>query len=367
MISGMILNTHFSKRLLLIAIIAAMALVVGPNNVQAQSSKVGTTAAPFLTMGTGSKASALGNSYTAMASGSDALFWNPAGISYRGEYFDELGSLLYSNYQWFAGIDYNAFGFTLPISANQVVGLSLVHLDYGQMDVTTVTQPDGTGERFTPTDLMIGLSFAQPLTESFYIGGTFKYIQQNIWDMTAKTVAVDIGFVLQTQYVNGLRLGASLMNFGGKMQMDGVDSQIFIDPDLDYGSNNDQVPVRYKMDEWNLPIQFKFGVAVPAIKQDYFRWDLMAESHQTNDQYLNADLGSEFRFMTNSTHFTGRVGYKDMPLSRDFNLDHVDSHWTFGIGLETQFDNSFRIGVDVAYIPFNNLGYARMFDMRFYF
>ena len=363
----MFLTKRIQHNILLVFGFLVLLSVSTAVDTRAQSSKVGTTAAPFLTLGTGSRASALGNSYTAMASGGDALFWNPAGISYSGERFQELGSLMYSNYQWFAGIDYNAFGVTLPITAQQVVGLSLSHVNYGEMDVTTVTQPDGTGEKFTTTDLMIGVSYAQPLTSQFYIGGTVKYIQQDIWDMTAKTMAVDIGFILQTEYLNGLRLGASLMNFGGKMQLDGVDTQIFIDPEEDYGSNNDQIPVRYKMDEWNLPIQFKFGVAVPVIKQKYIRWDVMAESHQTNDQYLNADLGTEFRFMTNSTHFVLRAGYKDLPLSRDFHLDHVDSHWTFGTGLETQFNNSFRVGLDVAYIPFDNLGYARMFDLRFYF
>ena len=44
-------------------------------------SRAGTTAATFLTIGTGARGSSLGHAYTAIASGPDALFWNPGGAS----------------------------------------------------------------------------------------------------------------------------------------------------------------------------------------------------------------------------------------------------------------------------------------------
>jgi hypothetical protein len=108
-------------------------------------------------------------------------------------------------------------------------------------------------------------------------------------------------------------------------------------------------------------------VAVPVIKSKYVQWEVLAESDQTNDQHLNADFGTEFKFMTNSTHFSVRAGYKDFGLSQDFKSTDVDSHWTFGVGLDTKFISSFRFGIDAAYVPFRNLGYARMLDFRIYF
>ena len=84
-------------------------------------SKVGTTAAPFLTLGTGSRASALGHAYTASANGADALFWNVSGIAIP--YEEKRGGVFFSNYQMFADIDYNAFGVAIPVSSKGVIGV----------------------------------------------------------------------------------------------------------------------------------------------------------------------------------------------------------------------------------------------------
>jgi hypothetical protein len=333
-----------------------LALPVGSN----AQSKVGTTAAPFLTLGTGARATSLGHAFTATATGADALFWNPASSAIRNVANAPNGSLFFTHYEWFAGIQYNAFGVTVPVMSNSVIGFSMAALNYGSMDVRTVDQPNGTGETFQSSDLMVGLSYAQPLTRNFYFGGTAKYIRQTIWDMQAQTMAVDVGFILLTDYLNGLRLAASIQNFGGSMQMDGINSQIFIDPYPLNSGSNDRVPTRYETDQWELPIQFKFGVAVPLLISKHVQWEVMAESHQTNDQYLNIDTGTELRLRTNTAQLNLRAGYKDV------GLTNVDSHFSFGVGIETRF-SGVRMGMDMGYVPMNRLGDTKMVDMRVYF
>lgn len=330
-----------------------------PGTVLAQS-KVGTTAAPFLTLGTGARATALGHAFTATATGSDALFWNPAAAAIKESTGSPNGSLLFSHYDWFAGIKYNAFGVTVPVMRNSIIGFSMASLNYGGMDVRTVDQPNGTGQTFQSSDLMVGLSYAQPLTRNFYFGGTAKLVRQTIWDMQAQTIALDIGFILLTDYLNGLRLAASIQNFGGSMQMEGINGQIFIDPFPNNSGSNDRVPTRFETDEWELPIQFKFGVAVPVIKTDYVRLEVMTESHQTNDQYLNIDSGTELQFLYNTTQLNFRAGYKD------FGIKNVDSHLTFGMGVISRI-SGVRLGVDVGYVPYDRLGETKMIDMRVYF
>lgn len=321
--------------------------------------KVGTTAATFLTLGTGARGVALGDAYMASARGADALFWNPAGMAIPVD-DTPMGSIFFTNYDWVVDIGYNAVGFSLPVASNRMLGVSFAKVDYGRMDVTTLDEPDGTGERFGASDMVFGLSYAQPLTNQFYFGGTAKYVSQKIWDMSANTVAIDIGFVLITRYVNGIRLAATMQNFGGKMQMDGVNTEIFVDPFNETDGNNESIPVRYKLDEWSLPISFKFGIAVPVVKTKFVQWELMAESHQTNDQYLNADVGSELRFMFNGTNLNFRAGYRDLP------LNDIDTHAVFGAGLDTPI-RGLRFGFDAAYIPFDRLGSATLIDLRLSF
>jgi hypothetical protein len=178
--------------------------------------------------------------------------------------------------------------------------------------------------------------------------------------MQAQTMAVDVGFILLTDYLNGLRLAASIQNFGGSMQMDGINSQIFIDPFPLNSGSNDRVPTRFETDEWELPIQFKFGVAVPVVNTKNLQWEVMTESHQTNDQYLNIDSGTELRLRTNTAQLNLRAGYKD------FGLTNVDSHFSFGVGIETRI-SGVQLGMDVGYVPMDRLGDTKMIDMRVYF
>ncbi len=335
-------------------------LVIGLDHSAVAQSRVGTTAAPFLTLGTGARGSALGHAYTAMASGPDALFWNPgaASVPHRGEY---RGGAFFTHHNWFAGINYNAAAVVVPVTGSGVIGLSLASVDYGRMDVTTVFDPDGTGETFTATDLAIGVTYSTPLTPSFYFGGTAKYIRQSIRDMSAQTGAVDFGFVLTTNYLNGMKIAATLMNFGGKMTMSGVNSQIAVDVAQNISGSNEDIPAELKMDSWNLPLQFKFGVALPVVDMNNVQFVVLADANQSNDNDLNSDLGAQLRYDTRTVTFDARFGYKDLFLD-----DNVDSHFSYGAGLEVRV-SKVRFGFDYSYVPFDALSDTQMIDFRVYF
>jgi len=337
--------------------LAVVLLLAGtPRGALAQS-RVGSSVASFLTIGTGARGSALGHAYTATTSGADALSWNPAGAARTGG-VSQRGSVFFSHANWLADINYNAFGFVVPVTGSGVAGISLVQMDYGRMAVRTVDAPEGTGESFGATDLAIGLTYAQPLTDRFFIGGSGKFIQQRIYDMSASTFAFDIGFVLQSDYFGGLRLAASIMNFGGLMQMSGVNNRVFVDIDETYSGSNVAIPAQIETGRWNLPLSFKFGAALPVVQRQGVRLELLADANQTNDNNLNVDMGSEATVEMNGVAVSLRGGYKDAGLG-----DQVLSHWTFGGGLQFEV-SGIRFGTDYAYVPFDALGNVSMLDFR---
>jgi len=49
-------------------------------------SKVGTTAAPFLSIEVGSRAIGMGGAFVALANDASALYWNPAGLARMGNH-----------------------------------------------------------------------------------------------------------------------------------------------------------------------------------------------------------------------------------------------------------------------------------------
>lgn len=347
-------NKKIFGRVAMLLLACAMVLI-SADRVSAQS-RVATSAASFLTIGSGARGSSLGHAYTATATGADALLWNPAGAA-RTVHGGGKGSLFFSHTDWLVGINYDAFGLVIPAAGQGVVGISLAQMDYGRMIVRTVDLPEGTGETFGASDLLIGVSYAQPLTDRFFIGGTGKYIGQRIYDMSASTFAFDIGFVLQTDYFNGMRIAASIMNFGGLMKMDGVNSRVFVDIDPTSSGSNDALPATLETTGWDLPLSFKFGVALPLVKTDLVAWELLADAHQTNDNGLNMDMGTEMRFSVSPAALNLRVGYKDMP------LDNTYSHLTFGAGVDMTL-SGVRFGADYGYVPFVDLGNVSMLDFR---
>lgn len=339
-------------------ILLLAALTIAPM-ANAQS-RAGTTAGTFLTIGTGARGSSLGHAYTSIATGADALFWNPGGASvpYQGRY---RGGAFFTHHDWLAGIEYNAASVVVPAVGQGVIGLAIASVDYGSMDVRTVAAPEGTGETFDAGDMSIGLSYAMPLTPQFHFGGTAKYVTQRIRDMSASTIAFDFGFVLATDYFNGMKIAASIMNFGGKMQMDGINSESNIDIAPGNSGTSESIPVRIRMDRWDLPIAFKFGVAVPVVKTGNIEVLALADANQTNDNNLNSDFGGQFRYSTRTVTFDARVGYKDA-----FLEDNVDSHLSYGVGLDVQV-SGVRFGFDYGFVPFDLLDNVQMLDFRVHF
>lgn len=351
-----------TKKLILTQLILVLAFTM----VQGQTgneSRAGTTAGQFLTMGVGAKGAALGNANSVYVSGAEALFWNPAGISVKND-GGTFSSGFISVNQYFVDVDIYGAGLVFPIGKKpgRVLGLGLNFVDYGRMDVRTVEDPEGIGATFGAHDLSIAFTYAQNLTESFHFGGSVKFIQQKIYDMVAEAVAIDMGFLLKTEYINGLTIGAAITNFGNDLQMTGINSETFVDLDPQHEGNNEGIIGNVKLNSWELPLSFKFGVHVPAIKRENLELLLLSEVQQTNDNNLNLDSGTQLSYLSNTVKFHVRGGYRDLFLG-----DNVDAHFTYGAGFTLKTQTGMAIGVDFAQVPFEYLGQTTIVDVKLYF
>ena len=339
----------------LVALAVALAAASGP---AAAQDRVATTAAPFLTLGTGARGQSLGHAYTAAATGADALFWNPAGAARRDA--QVRGDVFLTQHEWIADIRYNAAGVTLPIGRDgSVLGVSVASVGYGRDAVRTEREPEGTGDTFGANDFSFGLSYARPLTDAFYFGGTAKVVRQQIWDMSATGFAADFGISLDTGF-NGVQLAASIQNFGTKMRMGGINAQRFVDVDEGTQGNNENVTAQLEMEGWDLPLSFRFGASAPLVRAGGAELRILADAQQTNDNVLNADVGGLLSYDAGLVGLELRGGY------RDAFVEDVDNHLSFGGGIRADVQG-YSIGVDVAYLPFDLLGSATLFDLRLEF
>jgi hypothetical protein len=306
-------------------------------------SKVGTTAAQFLKIGVGARAMGLGGSFTALANDVSTLYWNPAGITNLRGF-----SFAVAHTEWFANISHDFAGIVYPLSSSDAVALSVVALNTGEQEVTTVTQPEGTGIYYDVSDLSIGLSYARALTDRFTVGVTVKYIQQNLYNESANTFAVDIGTFLRTGF-HDLIIAMNMSNFGGSMQLEGRDLIALTDINNQV-SGNYNPDARLKTEPWPLPLIFRVGIAMdlvggndPIVHSENNRFTLAIDGVHPNDNTEKVNIGGEYAWNEN---VFARLGYK---------INYDMEKWTFGVGLKFNIGSN-QVGFDYALINFNDLG-----------
>lgn len=173
--------------------------------------------APFLFLGAGARAAALGQAYTAVANDATAVYWNPAGTPFLPR---QTASLTH------VGLQGDAFVYDQAAWARSWgkggVGIGVQHFSAGALD-----RADGTGVSqgtFAPRDVAVLLSLARA-GRAGSVGVNAKWIQRRV-DGTARAVVADIG-VLTPFFAGGrLRLAAVAANLGGRLRFEDIEEKI---------------------------------------------------------------------------------------------------------------------------------------------
>jgi len=335
--------------------IIILLIIIGilPLSAQDELSKVATGMGQFLKIGAGARGTALGDAYSALTTDVTALYWNPAGILKTGRPAIALGRTAL-----FADITYDFLGVVYPVNENNSIGISVLYLNSGEMELTTIEEPEGSGQNFDAASYAIGLSLARRLTERFDLGLTVKLVTERLWREQASTLAFDVGSQFDTG-IYGMKLGMSLTNFGGKMKLDG--------PDLDQNYTNENTGAEYeagsrlKTEEWPIPLIFRLGIAVDllgknseVVQNDLHRLTLCLEGNDPVDHILRYNMGMEYEW---NELIALRAGYKN-------NYDAAD--FTAGFGFDFN-----KIGLnarlDYALNDYGILGYVHNYSLQFMF
>ena len=315
-------------------------------------SKTGITAATFLSIEIGARAKSMGGAYVALANDVSALYWNPAGLTTLGQ-----NAIMFSHSEWLADVNLDFAGASIPVGNFGIIGVSVTSLSMPDMEVTTVFEPEGTGEFFSAGDLAIGLSYARNLTHRFAMGFNVKFIQEKIFHMTAKTAAFDFGTLFRTNF-NNMILGFSVSNFGGDLKLSGIDTQVEHDIAPGEFGNNERIFANLETEKFQLPLIFRVGVAMDVLSTEKNRVTLALDAivPNDNDQYLN--VGGEYTF---NELISLRGGYKTLL------LEESQESITLGVGLHSKLFGSSRFRLDYAYGDFGLLNNIQEFSASIYF
>ena len=235
------------------------------------ASRTGTAAAQFLQLGVSARATGMGETFVALVDDASGAFYNPgvlALIENRQAFFNHTNLP--------AGLAHYFGSFILPTNSMGTFALSFIALTTGDIPVTVAFQGP-TGENFSATEIAIGLTYSKSLTDRFAIGGTAKFIAQDLAGFDSRTVAFDIGTIYFAGYRHA-RLGMSISNFG---------------PDITFGSESD---VGFESQSFPMPLTFRFGVAVDLMYSDDSKLWLTGQLNQPNDNLRYQSIGLEYGY-----------------------------------------------------------------------
>ena len=212
--------------------------------------KVATSAANWLKIESGARSIGMGGSQVASGIGISAIPYNPSCVTYlKGEQ-----EVYYSKVNYLAGITHNTIAYGRKMSFSDYIGIHLFYLDSGPIGVTTLWEPDGTGEDYRVTNYALRLVYARLMTDRLRIGGSIKYIREEIYTMSMQSFLADIGSNFDTG-IAGIMLGMSVSNFGPDVQFHGQGLEVGVS---DTTSRDGKVIEN--TEKFPLPLVFRLGI-----------------------------------------------------------------------------------------------------------
>ncbi len=297
-------------------------------------SKTGTIIGQFLKIEPSARIAAIGNAGAALYGDASGIFYNPASLGRIGG-----ADVEFSYNKWLADITYNYVAATYNAGSIGTFALIGTSLNSGEMDVRTVEQPLGTGERFTVNDIAIGIGYGLMLTDRVSIGIQVNYVSEAIWHSSLATFGINFG--VQYQLLDEkFTIGASVANFGGRASYEGRDLYLNYDFDPKKFGDNDQLPAMLRTDGYSLPTIFRAGASYVFDFDTDYQLLVSADAIHPNDNSESIAVGGE---LTLFNLLALRGGY------RNLFLTNAEGGATFGAGIHFIMGGGYDVRFDYAF------------------
>jgi len=246
------------KKLLIILVFAPMLLFVN-NKISAQ----GEAAVTFLLLAPDSRAGGIGESGSAVADNSAAIFWNPAGIAFLT---GSEASITHSNWLPQFGLDDLFYDYLTYRQYIEDIGgsitSSITYMNFGEFIRTGEGSPDPIGT-FRSFDAAFTIGYATKLHSDWGLGLNFRLIHSRLSDKptageqgsgVATSVSFDIAAIWRPETLNLPLIG----DFGNRLSL-GVNLSN-IGPKIYYIDQSQADPI---------PTNFRFGTAFRLMEDEY--------------------------------------------------------------------------------------------------
>ena len=305
-----------------------MVLLIATSVYAGDVSRKGTTGADYLLIPVSARGIATGGAFVANLTGLESIYYNPAGLD-----MSTGTEFMFSYMDYLADIKISYLGASTNFGDFGSIGFTLKSLAFGDINITTVDFPDGTGSTYSPSYLTLGLTYSKVITDRIAVGSNIKILNESIQDVSASGWAIDFG--VQYKFTPELMIGAAVMNIGPNMQYSGPQLASFTQiPGSNVGSPGGQYEII--TEEFQIPSYFLLSLAYNLNINEQNNLLLGSTFTANNSLEDNLNFGLEYGFLSN---FFVRGGYSLLLENTDQNVFGL----TFGAGID------YSIGGDVGF------------------
>lgn len=335
---------NFYRYLAALILITALILPAG-EAVAGNKDRSGQAGAPELLINPWARSSGWGSVTTSNIKGLEGMFSNVAGLA-----FTRRTELIFSHTQWLkgSGSTISNFGLAARVGESGALGLSVFSMSFGDLDVTTIEQPEGTGATFSPSLLNINLAYAKAFSNSIYGGIVLKIISESIPDASAQGIALDVG----VQYVTGereqVRFGVALKNVGPKMKFtgDGFSLKAF------FQGNDNSITVYQRSESFEMPAQLRIGASYDIYMGEWNRLTVAGNFVSNSFTKDQVTLGLEYS-LKEYLMLRGAYTYEDGIYQPIEDADRTNAYKGPSVGASVEVPFSKKtdasIGIDYSY------------------
>ena len=211
------------KSLIICTLIALLSVGTSYNVLAGNRDRSGQAGASHLLIDPWARTNGMANAGVAEIRGLESVYSNVAGLTYvkKTDFaFNRTQYLVGSN----CGININALAFAQHLGKARDFGtlaISFSSMGFGNVQITTVNQPEGGLGTFSPTLSVIGIHYAKSFNNFIKGGVSLKIVNERIADLHATGFAIDAG----VQYIAGkfenFKIGVTLKNIGLPMSYKG--------------------------------------------------------------------------------------------------------------------------------------------------
>ncbi|MFT5480595.1 MAG: hypothetical protein ACI9NN_001563 [Bacteroidia bacterium] len=278
---------------------AAVLCLAGLTAMAGNPDRIGQAGATQLLINPWARTSGMGWAGVSSVRGLESMYLNVGGLAYN-----HSTELNFSNTNWLmgSGIAINAFGFSQSLGGEGVLGMSVMTTNMGEIEITTVEQPEGGLGTVSPRLTNIGLAYAKKFTTTISGGVLVRVHSEAIPNAKTTGIAIDAGIQYTETSDKSDKLKKDDIKFGISMKNVGPDAA-FSGDGITFKAINPNSDVQqsylWRTAAYGLPTLINIGASFD------FRLDATKETY-------NHRLTGAFNFTSNSytrNQFTPGIEY----------------------------------------------------------